>query len=333
MLRRAICSVLAQTYSRFQVLVYDNASGDETPDVVAEIANYNSRVKYHCHPENIGVLQNFQSALRQIETPYFSILSDDDVLLPDFYSLSLRVFQAKPDIMFTIGITLQMDQFGNVLGANTLQLTPGYYAPPHGLVAMVDHQAPAWTGMLFRREILERVGYLDLHIPSADLDFELRAAGICPFAVCHEPMAIFCSHTESSSFHMRHTTIWPSWLKIIENLNSDERIPSHIRQYAHHAITTRLQDLLFKIGLQAIALGDQQEAKKVAEILRCHFDLETKSQFLLTCLWLSRRSPYVARMITRLYHLRTKSRMRRSRHLQEQFGQYRSYLALPDNIA
>jgi len=39
LLRRAIKSVLGQTFPHFQVCVYDNASGDETPDVVAEISS------------------------------------------------------------------------------------------------------------------------------------------------------------------------------------------------------------------------------------------------------------------------------------------------------
>ncbi len=38
LLRRAIESVLAQTYPHLKVTVFDNASGDETPEVVAELA-------------------------------------------------------------------------------------------------------------------------------------------------------------------------------------------------------------------------------------------------------------------------------------------------------
>jgi glycosyltransferase involved in cell wall biosynthesis len=38
LLRRAIKSVLNQTYLHFQVCVYDNASGDETAEVVSELA-------------------------------------------------------------------------------------------------------------------------------------------------------------------------------------------------------------------------------------------------------------------------------------------------------
>jgi glycosyltransferase involved in cell wall biosynthesis len=83
-LRRAIESALAQEGVSSQICVYDNASGDETCEIVSAIARENPQVRYHCHPQNIGGLANFQYALSRIETPFFSLLSDDDVLLPGF---------------------------------------------------------------------------------------------------------------------------------------------------------------------------------------------------------------------------------------------------------
>jgi len=57
MLKRAIESVLNQTYEDFQVCVYDNCSGDETAHVPAQLMQGEDRIKYHCHTENIGGLR------------------------------------------------------------------------------------------------------------------------------------------------------------------------------------------------------------------------------------------------------------------------------------
>ena len=70
LLRRAIQSVLNQTYPHFLVCVYDNASGDETEEVVAEIAHRDSRVRYHRYPENIGLVRNFAYGAAQVVTPF-----------------------------------------------------------------------------------------------------------------------------------------------------------------------------------------------------------------------------------------------------------------------
>lgn len=84
LLGRALRSVLSQTYPHFRVCIYDNASGDETAAVVAEVAKGDSRVQYYCHPENIGANRNFLYGQERVETPYYSFLPDDDVLLPHF---------------------------------------------------------------------------------------------------------------------------------------------------------------------------------------------------------------------------------------------------------
>ena len=71
LLRRAIRSALNQTYPHLEVRVYDNASGDETPEVVAELARQDARVKYHCHPTNIGAARNFLYGMERVDTPFF----------------------------------------------------------------------------------------------------------------------------------------------------------------------------------------------------------------------------------------------------------------------
>ena len=57
-LRAAIETALAQTYPHVKVLVCDNASGDETAEVVGEIQRRDPRVVYHCHKTNIGPMEN-----------------------------------------------------------------------------------------------------------------------------------------------------------------------------------------------------------------------------------------------------------------------------------
>src|SRR5438105_3287010 len=54
LLRRAVRSALAQTHSDLEVWVYDNASGDETEAVVAELAAVDARLHYHRHQHNLG---------------------------------------------------------------------------------------------------------------------------------------------------------------------------------------------------------------------------------------------------------------------------------------
>ena len=89
LLGRAIESVIGQTFPEFQLNVYDNASSDDTEHIVADYAARDPRVKYHRHASNIGLAKNLAFGLDRVTTPYFSVLSDDDWLLPGFYRASI----------------------------------------------------------------------------------------------------------------------------------------------------------------------------------------------------------------------------------------------------
>src|SRR5205823_4293943 len=80
-LRRSLKSACDQTWPDVEVLVSDNASTDETEEVVR---SYGERVRYHRNPENIGMWPNFARLAEMAEGEYFSWLQDDDLIHCDF---------------------------------------------------------------------------------------------------------------------------------------------------------------------------------------------------------------------------------------------------------
>ena len=58
LLKRAIQSVLNQTYPYFKVCVFDDASGDETGEIAAEMQKNDARIFYHCTEQNFGTVGN-----------------------------------------------------------------------------------------------------------------------------------------------------------------------------------------------------------------------------------------------------------------------------------
>lgn len=89
MLRGAMESVLAQTYPDFCLLVSDNASEDDTPDVVRSFGD--ERIQYVRAEKNIGPAGNFRRVLELAETEFLLILPDDDVLYPGHLDAAIEV--------------------------------------------------------------------------------------------------------------------------------------------------------------------------------------------------------------------------------------------------
>lgn len=272
LLGRAIRSVLAQTCPNFVLRVYDNASGDATERVVAEFSRGDPRVRYHRHSENLGALRNMQYGLRQVETPYYSILSDDDILLPDFYETALDGFRRHPEAAFSATAVVHMDDRGRIHRSPEFSWEPGLHAPPAGLRTMLERGHPVWTGTLFRKELIAELGPLDPEVgPIADLDFELRAAARFPFVVTRKPGAIFTIHPDSLWETRRLDTVWPGWLKIIRNLAGEKALEESDRAHAREVLTQQIKRTLFTMGFECCARANYVDARKIARILKTEF--------------------------------------------------------------
>ncbi|MEQ8857289.1 MAG: glycosyltransferase family 2 protein [Pseudomonadales bacterium] len=78
----ALRSALHQTYPRIEVVVSDNCSTDDTPQLMAGIDD--PRFRYVRHQQNLGANGNFNACLDAARGDYFLLLHDDDLIDPDF---------------------------------------------------------------------------------------------------------------------------------------------------------------------------------------------------------------------------------------------------------
>lgn len=96
LLREAIASVLDQGIDGVEVIVSDNASADDTPEVVARFAD--PRVRLARLDRNIGMARNQLRALSLGTGPYVVVLQDDDLMLPGNLARKLEVLEARPEV-------------------------------------------------------------------------------------------------------------------------------------------------------------------------------------------------------------------------------------------
>jgi glycosyltransferase involved in cell wall biosynthesis len=325
-------SVLNQTFPHFRVCVCDNASGDSTAEVVQEFIQMDSRVTYYCHPENIGAGANFNFGLTEVKTPFFSLLSDDDILLPEFYETTLEGFKNYPDAGFSAGSVISMTDKGQIV-SHQLSSWPryGYYEPPEGLVEMLGGKHPTWTGVLFRKEIIHEVGHLDLDVgPLADMDFELRVAARFPFVLAEKPCAIFVHHPSSccSSF----TTLdffWPGLAKMIINLDNNADISLPIKIHVCRKMSKDIKRCLF--GTNFILNRNFKDAYECAAILRRCFNDTIKSWLLHKIVYLAERNLMLINLLRYRDKCRRTIRKLLNRKLQKQYNSYTLYLESPSS--
>ena len=113
LVRQAIESALAQTLDAIEVIVSDNASSDETPEVVASFDD--ARLRYERLDENIGLHGNLTRALTIGTAPYVAILQDDDLMLPENLARKVAVLDANPQAVLAHAPFQFVDEEGRVL--------------------------------------------------------------------------------------------------------------------------------------------------------------------------------------------------------------------------
>ncbi len=284
LLRRAIVSVLNQTFPAFQVCVYDNASDDNTQHVVTDLAETDSRIKYYCHERNIGALENFNYGLKKVNTPFFLFLCDDDLLLPHFFEEATQSLSSNPDVMFYAGLTILVED-NRIFDISKNGGRFGYLSPPDGLIDIVDMGGLFWNSIVFRSQVVDCVGLLDLDVGGpADTDFVFRVAAHHPVIITNEPSAIYTHHTHTQSFHARtsdYRLYLPGFKRIINKMMLDESLSLDTRIHVKSRLNAWSANVLRILAERTIKNGEFDKVSEIAEILTRFCNKETEALLLV----------------------------------------------------
>lgn len=165
----AIVSVLAQTYRRFEIIVVDDGSPDNTSEVAARYPGLKC-----IRQRNLGLSTARNVGLRASAGEYVVFLDADDRLLPDNLEAGVDALRAFPECDFVYGFCEFIDHEGaHIPTPPHVPLAEGHYRA----LLLENH---IWTpgAAMFRRSIFSRVGGFDpqLFRGCEDLDLYLRIA-------------------------------------------------------------------------------------------------------------------------------------------------------------
>ncbi len=96
-LYKSVQSVLSQGFDDIEVLVLDNASTDDTSDVMCKFSS-DRRVRYMRNRCNIGASLNIQSGIWIASGRYQIVLMADDYLLPGHFKRLIPIMEEHPEV-------------------------------------------------------------------------------------------------------------------------------------------------------------------------------------------------------------------------------------------
>ncbi len=168
---KAIDSILAQSFSDFELIISDNASTDATQQICEEYAKREPRIRYSRLPENIGAARNYNRVFEMSSGTYFKWAAHDDVLHPDFISRCVRAFESfeeSPGLIYPQGEFI--DATGKIIRPDNVSMNIDSRWSPIRVLKLSDVllEMPMVTAVfgLFRRDILRRTSLIGSFVSS-----------------------------------------------------------------------------------------------------------------------------------------------------------------------
>lgn len=202
MLERSLGSILAQTWRPLELVVIDDGSGDETPDVLesfqqrAEAAG----VAYDwASIENSGVSIARNEAMKRANGEFFAFLDDDDIWLPEKLERQMPTLMGNPNV--GVGFTRYRHSTTDSKAKPKEDQMQGGWA--FASLCRGDTRAHLQT-LVIRRDVFEKTaGFRDWGYPIGtqfeDSDLCLRAALEYEFVACPEALTVIYTQDETLS--------------------------------------------------------------------------------------------------------------------------------------
>ena len=170
-LPRAIDAILRQTLADIELVLVDDGSSDDSPQIIAAAVAADARVRALTMPRNIGISRSLNEGLRAARSPLVAVQDADDYSAPQRLERQLAVLDARADVAVVGSRMHEVDEAGRPLAPRT-----SFRAGDVNDVLLRFNPIPN-TSSMFRRDIALALGGYDPRYRYAmEYDLWLRIA-------------------------------------------------------------------------------------------------------------------------------------------------------------
>lgn len=195
LIRRAVESVLHQTYTPLEILIIDDGSTDTTAEVLKQYPSTpEKQLKYHYQP-NGGCSSARNTGIQLAIGQFITFLDSDDEWVPTALATLFQTLTSSPaDFVYSPSIEI-LPTGRETINYPTAAEQPTQLAEKHFFHSHVRNGST-----LFRRSVFDRVGLLNTTLRyNEDSDFLQRVAITCPAAYSPTPTVRVYHHATNKS--------------------------------------------------------------------------------------------------------------------------------------
>lgn len=186
-LKRAIKSVLAQSFEDYEIVITDNCSPDDTENVVRSFPS--KALRYFKNETNLGMVGNWNRALDYAKGEYVAFLFDDDEFLPNHLKEARKALTNNASVgIYAVGNQASILPRQGLIGAKEYFryiYSMRYVSTPSETIFKREYKGKPYT-------ISEKYTYC----PEVELYVEIASDG---FSAYHSPLQTVVRHSGKES--------------------------------------------------------------------------------------------------------------------------------------
>lgn len=164
-------SVLSQNYPNIEHFFVDGGSTDGTLEMLASYqSKYRDRIRFMSEPDR-GACDAWNKGFKMAKGEILGWLGADDAYEPDAITTVVEFFRTNPDAYFVFGECNYINEKCKVIGK--------YRTKDFDLdEAINDACYISCPSAFYRREVIERIGFMDTSINMCDHDYWIRVGKV-----------------------------------------------------------------------------------------------------------------------------------------------------------
>jgi N-acetylglucosaminyl-diphospho-decaprenol L-rhamnosyltransferase len=155
-LREALDSVIAQTFTDWELILWDDCSTDHSAKIAAEYPD--RRIRYFLSPEETSLGRARELAIRQARGEWLAFLDQDDIWLPNKLQQQMSLDQSDPTVGIIYGRTIMFSANG---GERDFDHRHEFQPLPEGDIferLFIDSCFIAMSSSVLRRSAVDKIG-------------------------------------------------------------------------------------------------------------------------------------------------------------------------------
>jgi glycosyltransferase involved in cell wall biosynthesis len=236
-------SALAQTWQNTEIIVLDNQSQDNSPEILAKYRQRGVRVSRNCY--NIRNLSYRMLAEYLANGEFLLLLGADDAIHPAFVEKAVRVMTRYPSVGYVHGERDFMREDGGLIELdpffNCSFVAPGEAVMPIYMVTTIAHPAQG----IFRRGAFQRIGGYAMEIDhmNADKSLWFYLSAVSDYAYIREKMCRIRVSSNNESALTRQNFQHPVLSHLIIN-----DFCRFAEQFGYPAVSARKEEALCRLA-------------------------------------------------------------------------------------